>query len=332
MYRNLNGYDRASEVDLDVDSWTELDLQTPGASFYRALSMSPCFSFLNRSCATSPQAGLLEGFHEEVINQFARLDKFGEANVLESYHILEKNYYQPYTTASCVVDVVKDGSDETPLRFPRISETASDLKNDQIISIPGLTRGQIIHEVSSDSSNFRVHWMDLPQNIFGTRIPGAVIVNPQGPDGPPYNVYQCTIDAGWGSSTIMTFMSRYTAVCSRRNNNPPKDSMRKVDAYGYVFVSPPDFANISNRPFPERRISISKDWMKYLNPTFVRTDNSTTPFISGYLSIAKHQIEEGKVARALAVLLATALSNTGVEVEWKGNCRSILKILDWFPC
>ena len=335
MYSSPEVSDRPSAVDDDLDIWIELDLQTPGASFSRTLIISPCFSFISRSCATIPQAGLLEGFYEDATYHYTRLDEFGEANVLESYQFLQKNYHQPYTTAICVVDVVKDGSDETPLRFPLISETYSDLKNDRIISIPSLTRGQIIHEVSGDISNFRVHWMDLPQNIFGTRIPGAVIVNPQGPDGPPYNVYQCTIDAGWGSSTIMAFGASavvYSHGNGNGNVNFQTDFRQKIDEYGYVPRTMPDFANMSNRPFPERRISISKGWMEFLNPTIVLTDNSTTPFISGYLSAAKSQIDEGKVARALAVLLAFALSNTGGEVEWKGNCRSIIKKLDWFPC
>lgn len=144
-------------------------------------------------------------------------------------------------------------------------------------------------------------------------------MSPQGADGPPYEIYQCTSDAGWGSSAIMTYIGQLGYVTSRRMKNAPRDnSFGEFDAYGYVYLTALEFANTSSRLFPERRISVSKDWMNFLNPIFVSADNSTTTFISRWLSSATVQLEEGHVARMFAVLLSVALSNTGIELGWKG--------------
>lgn len=289
----------------------------------------------------------MNGFSRESISQAFRTDKFGQPHRLDNYQVLQNNYYQPYTTTSCVLDVVNNGSDEAPLRFPRILETISHLRKDrEIVSVPSLTRGQIINNVSDDNSEFRVHWIDLPLNIFGTGIPGAVIVNPQGPDGPPYNIYQCTSDAGWGSSVIETDTLQYgQAVTSHRVNSSPMDYQMGVgvyDVYGYTYSSLPDFANTSNIPFPEHRISVSNGWMKFLNPTLILADNSTTTFISRYLSPARRELEqghvvarkleEGHVARMFAVFISVALSNTDAKAPWEGIYNCIWKRLDFLRC
>lgn len=85
--------------------------------------MSPCSTFKNQICATVPQSGLLDGFFQNACNQATRSDKFGESHSIDVHQILQKNYYQPYTTASCILDVVQDISDEAPLRFPRLLAT-----------------------------------------------------------------------------------------------------------------------------------------------------------------------------------------------------------------
>lgn len=305
MYVVLDTYAHAPIIDFDASGHAEMGLERPGTTFQRYLAMSPCFTFIDQICATVPQTGLVTGFVQDAFNQAIRSDKFGESHRIDAYQILRENYYQPYTTASCVFDVVEDESSKELLRFPRLSETNSDLKeNREIVSIPGLTKGQIIDNVSGDKSSFRVHWIDLPQNIFLTGIPGAVVVNPQGPNGPPYNIYQCTFNAGWGSSVLMTDSVQYATITSHRMNSPRTEKdMGLSDAYGYIYSSVPDFSDISNLPYPERRISVSKDWMNFLNPIFVLGDNSTTTFISRWLSSAELPIKEGHVARMFAVLI-----------------------------
>lgn len=313
-------YDVLGGVDYDVSPWLELTLQNPLSPTSKRLTISQCYSFKNQICATIPQAGLLYGFFQNSFYEADRSDKFSYHQTLEVYRVLRKNYYQPYVAASCIFDVVENSSDEAPLQFRRILEKDSDRKESQeIISIPGLTKGQIINDTSGDNSNFRVHWIDLPQDVFGTGIPGAVIVNPRGPKGPPYYIYQCTSDVGWGSSVIETDAVTNEDVVSHRTKSLPGEKPYRIsDAYGYQYVSTPDFSSFSSLPYPERRISVSKNWMELLNPTFVLNDNSTSTLISRYLSFTTHQLEEAYVARMFAVLLSVALSKTGIKLDREG--------------
>ncbi|MCJ1268680.1 hypothetical protein MMC22_008568 [Lobaria immixta] len=131
----------------------------------------------DQHCATIPQIELQSGF-SSIFYHSSYINPTG------GYQFLQKDYYQPYTIASCVTDAVKDASDQTPLRFARISETESELRKDrEIVPISGLTKGQIINNVSGDNSEFRIGWVDLPMDIVNTGIPGAVIVNSRDTNG-----------------------------------------------------------------------------------------------------------------------------------------------------
>ena len=82
-------------------------------------------------------------------------------------------------------------------------------------------------------------------------------MNLQGQNGPPYNIHQCTSDAGWGSSAIMTL--QYGTVSSHSMSNSPRRHLMGIyEAYDYVYSNVSGFANISNLPFPERRINVSR--------------------------------------------------------------------------
>ncbi|MCJ1423574.1 hypothetical protein MMC29_001458 [Sticta canariensis] len=80
-----------------------------------------------------------------------------------------------------------------PLRFARADETLpgklsqSDIVND-IVSITGLTKVQVVQNVSGENFGFLVNWEDLPLDIFNTIIPGAVVVNAQDQSGSFSNI------------------------------------------------------------------------------------------------------------------------------------------------
>lgn len=227
-----------------------------------------------------------------------------------------------------MTDIVNDAYDQSPLRFARISETDSELNRDrEIVSVPSLTKGGIVNNTSGDNSDFRVDWVDLPMDIFNTGIPGAVIVNYQNPNDSSYNITMCTLNAGWGSSTISTSQQNIGTTYSHMSNIPSSWSHRgtKVvkDAYGYLFLTAPNFANFSNSPYPQRRISVSKEWMRFLNPTIVQANNSTENYISLTLAMQSEstnpfQPTETKVSQLLSALLALALADSGPQYDWGG--------------
>lgn len=151
-----------------------------------------------------------------------------------------------------MVDVLKDASDEAPLPFARISETD---KNDrEIISIPGLTKGQVTNSVSGDNSNFRVDWVNLPMDVFNAGIPGAINVNSQDPNGSSYNIFTCTFDARWDSSAIMSSTRLPWEVTSHMTKIPSSWLNEAVfeDIYGYSFSTVPNFSNTSNFSYTQR--------------------------------------------------------------------------------
>ena len=302
-----------------------------GVEFSRFFLTSLCLSSTaDQFCGTIPQTMLLEGFYLIQSNHY-------DMNEIEGYQFMQKYYYQPYTIASCVADVVKDASDPASLRFARISETESELiKDREMVPVPGLTKGQIINHVSSDDSDFRVHWVDLPIDVFNTGVPGAVIVNPQGPNSSSYNITTCTLNAGWGSSTALSSTQTFGNIYSHMSNIPSFGSDARIvdDNYGYLYSDIPIFANISNFAYPQRRISISKNWMEFLNPTVVLGTNLTGKFISLALSSLQSQYtevlqpSEANVARLMTLLLSVAMADTGSGYDWEGSYSHGLKFVD----
>ncbi|MCJ1466450.1 hypothetical protein MMC07_005069 [Pseudocyphellaria aurata] len=110
-------------------------------------------------------------------------------SAFEGYQFTQRNYYQPYVAASCVADAVKDAPDQASLQFPRILITDSEVTKDRkIVSIPGLTRGQVINNVSRHNSEFCMDQIDLPTDVFEGGIPGAVIVKSEDPEASSYNI------------------------------------------------------------------------------------------------------------------------------------------------
>lgn len=92
--------------------------------------------------------GLLEDSHTSYLEE--------SYYALDGCRSLEGNYYLPYTTATCVSDTVQSSSDQAPLRFVRLSETASELeRGGKTFSVPGLTKGQFIYNIPGNSSQFR---------------------------------------------------------------------------------------------------------------------------------------------------------------------------------
>ena len=323
LYDLSNSFDTGVNVNLSQELVVNMIIRGQAfISYNRFLSLSLCDATIkDQICATVPQRQFINGFH-------TIQEDFYDMIGMDGYQFLQKDYSQPYAVASCVTDIVKDAYDQSPLRFARISETDSELKRDrEIVSVPSLAKGEIINNTSGDNSDFRVDWVDLPMDVFNTGIPGAVIVNYQNPNDSSYNITMCTLNAGWGSSTLSTSQQTIGATYSHMSNVPSSWSHRgtKVveDAYGYLFSTAPNFANFSNSPYPQRRISVSKEWMRFLNPTIVQANSSTENYISLALAMQSEsttpfQPTETKVSQLLSVLLAVALADSRPQYDWEG--------------
>ena len=290
-----------------------LPAESVDRNYHSTIETSHCpASPFDQSCATTPQAAVMPGF-----SSYSTYLAYDQRSALESYQIMKDNYYQPYTVVNCVTDVHSSNSDQTPLRFARMLGNVSNHGEDQeIVPVSNLTKHQAIS--SLDNSQFCIGWVELPQNIFDTGVPGIVIAHPRNSTDLSHNITTCTLNAGWGSSALMTDWHWLETASSRMYKVPsfwPAQSVSK-DSYGYVAQGMPDFAKISNFSYPQRRISISKGWMESLNPTVIFPENVTATALPLLLSQLPHP-NAISIQYLLNILLVTALSNSGAEYEWK---------------
>lgn len=310
MYRGI-------ESDSDMVQLTEFRSRASAAIRY--LQTATCFSGYNdQVCSTFPQ---------NVVTEFGTSSKTNfqeEAHrSLDAYHVLEKEYYQPYTTGICVVDTVQNSSDQAALRFPRLLKTAFEIEQGQdTFLVPGLTKGQSTYNIPGNITQFRVGWVDLPHEIFGTEIPGAIIVHPQSSSDLPYNITTCTLNAGWGSSSVFVDTFENGFIGSMMTKIPPSWHIRQMasfDPYGHLPARSPLFQNTSQFSYPQLRINVSKSWIELLNPSIIQQDKSTTNFISMIMSELAAPPEKYQLTFLLNHLLVAALSETGNQYYTEGN-------------
>lgn len=251
-----NGYIKASQA-YGFTNLESVALPIPSSIFRSQLMIASCFGLVkDQLCSTVPQAAFVNEVGQVAL---AHIAEGGQA--LASFHVLAENYYQPYTTASCVADTVLNSSDEAALQFTRLLEPDSKLEMDrEIISVPALTKSQSTYNIPGNRSQFRIDWVYLPHEIFGTGVPGAVIAHPQNLNDSSYNITTCTLNAGWGSSSIFIDPTQNSAIFSRITQTPPSWDLQFVplDAYGYTIQTTPIFTKRSNFSYPQRHITISK--------------------------------------------------------------------------
>lgn len=286
--------------------------------------ISPCSGFSKyQTCSTNAQKIFLAGLTQD---SQAQIEFENTDHILEAYHSVKENYFQPYTVASCVTDIVQDSSDQTPLRFARLSETSAEHKNvRKTVSVPSLKKGQFTSDIPGKNDQFRVGWADLPQDVFSTGIPGAIFVHPQTSSDldSSYNITTCTLNAGWGSSMITTDTIRRKYIQSHVSKLPDAWPIQKasMDAYGLQFITAPDFWKQSNFLYPQRRVSVSQSWMESLNLNVILDHNSTTSLMNLLLSRRSAPPGEHEIAFMLSFLLTPALSATGWKHDTKGICN-----------
>ena len=241
---------------------------------------------------------------------------------LDNYQIVQDNYFQPYTIASCVNTEENDALNQTPLQFPRLLQSSSELQPNRsrdIIPIPNMTVQEALG-IPRDISQYQMAWVDLPQDVFGTQVPGVVFIHPQTQMNRTVDVTTCTLNAGWGSSKLMSHIESSSWVYSRRAENPtgwPPETTDYIDVANVVQQGYPDFANLSGSPYPEKRIQISREWASFLNPML---QGQNTTFLDGLLVELGDQPSEIYFARLTSMLLASALARTGIATEFNGTC------------
>ena len=274
----------------------------------------------------------------------------GHGSVLrrqDAVHAINSGYHQPYTVASCGIDVIHSPDDDSPVAFPvppgvepNVMLNQSEY-NDSILGIhsfvyAGLTRAQILSTPGSIEAS-RLKWVELPQDPFNGSAIGAVILLPRSISNTTQELIVCNLGAGWGSSFINT--STFAGATTFTTSVVDPSAIHVNSGFG----GDPDYQNLDSQAevvaqerithykqpfFPEKPVIVTEDWANYLNP-FVPALNATV--IDVLMSTFKPAPQLSTIAQtftakwALAGLLANGLASIGATAKLQGDIKTIVK-------
>ena len=304
-----------------------LSFEDIGTIYDKVFVSSLCpSSTKDQYCATSLHEALLAGIVDPLTTKVAT-DRNPEARdssrYLDLYSTIQQNYYQPYTVGSCLTESIKASSNQTLLRFPRISETESELQdNRKVFSITNPTANEVLGS-SRNNSRYSVTWTELPSSTSGTPTIGAILVHPQDPAGLT-NITTCSLSAGWGSSKLMHHSLHTNNVFSQMMGLPSSwhTILHTEDTYGFIKQDTGYFANLSGITFPQHRINITSSWAKFINPQVCIGANQTTTLVDKVLSGLTDQPSESYISTLLSILLAAGLSRISLKSAYKSISMS----------
>lgn len=236
--------------------------------------------------------------------------------------------YQPYTLASCGADIIHDETDDRPVAFPIPPGSSLDmLKKADItdtalpmlaIAHPRLTRSEIL-ETPGSKSDYRVKWVDLPEDPFHGSAIGAVILQPT--TNSSQGILLCNIAAGWGSSSMNMSSSPAASGTDWASSSiydpdgilpQAKDYSQKIAESVLTFKYP---------LFPQRPINISTTWAEYLNP---QIPSLNTTVINTFMTRKLDRKPDSTSANIiLAGLFANGLSRTAFNTRLQGTLRTV---------
>lgn len=303
------------EGSTDITYW--FYLQNPDSS-YKVASIDLCASGArDQYCGGCPQTLIVEGAMNDLVvwtkSIFASNTSFQNL-----YYGIDKNFVQPYTLSSCVSDTIQNATDQSPLQFARISETESEITQARrIVAIPGLSKASILAD-ASNISEYRLRWVNLPQINFDNAAIGAVLLHPRASESELQNITACTLGAGWGTSSLIASFTDKAQFYSTIAGVPDSYSIIKMDVNAKT-ASVPDFSNISDFAYPQRRMTISKNWAQFLNPVFTQPDGSNTTMIHKYMTTSVKPFGDVGTAKIMSLMLTTGLSTFGNELSWQGT-------------
>ena len=262
----------------------------------------------------------------------------------DATHTITSNYSQPYSTVVCMPVSIKDTSAPGPLTFPMLPNANSLKLANGNLTIEACSRTVICHTIAHPSiswhdileypgstKEYRMRWIELPQDHFAGSSIGAVIYRPRNEGNKTQEVLMCNISAAWGMSelSVQTFYGGTSPVSSRRvgqddNGNYKPSSIKLVNVpinqQRNKFLQSTEIAY--DIPFyPKQPMKITENWAKYLDP-LIGDFNSTlinVLFQKQLFSCSPHTTAE----TVLAGLIVNGLSQTGAGSRLQGSVRTV---------
>lgn len=297
-----------------VDTTFAINLPDPDSS-WRVLPTDLCTnSAKNQYCGSCPQLAVVRGVMDSATTYTTSVAN-ANTTFINLFSNTDKDLFQSYTLSSCVSDTFKETEDGKNLQFARITETGrQDTQSRTIVAVPGLPS---VLTAPGNVSQYRLRWVNLPQDDFSNAVIGAVLLHPREPNSQSQNITTCTLGAGWGTSSMTTdegstytFYSTITGVPSYFRTVETSSKSGRYDV--------PDFANISGYAYPQRRIKVSEDWAQLLNPTLTHSDGYNTSVIDNYMESAMYPLGEIGISKIMSSMLSAGLSLVGSDLSWQG--------------
>ena len=270
----------------------------------------------------------------------------------DAIHTLSGQSYQPFSGAICAADTIRDETDTRPVAFPLLYKANDPSKTNANITLPdnfsvpailypGISRADLVSTAGS-LSQYRLRWIELPQDLFSGSSIGAVISLPQSSSTSssqaslPQNIILCNLAAGWGttisqihtfggaiSSTTSEITSEFTGDDAASN---PGGEMIETPTYSTENVNQEIFWKYQE--YPQRPINVTRDWAQYLNPTVQSANKSVFDLIMQQSFIFQGPEQslstDNFVSVALTAMMANGLARIGFESSLQGSPKSII--------
>lgn len=262
------------------------------------------------------------------------------AEQTDALHTIQRDNYQPFSAAFCTPDAIQGILDINPVAFPYIpTANQSYLVNTNItyhsdsgstivapgISYPGLSRRQIL-ETPGSLSDFRLKWVELPQDLFNGSTIGAVVLLPRLESNSSQKILLCNLAAGWGTVSLqMHTRSGGAGVVSSQTSlnggtiqaNKYPQGKYSVDPAGeeegqhFVF----DYPN-----FPQIPINVTEAWAEYLNPRV--TNSNTSVFNILMRETLSHANKHIPAEGILTSLMTNGLARASFTSNLQGSVKT----------
>ena len=258
----------------------------------------------------------------------------------DALHTLSGQSYQPFSAAICAADVIRDDTDTRPIAFPLLYKANDPSKSNANITspdnfsvpailYPGISRADLVSTAGS-LSQYRLRWVELPQDLFNGSSIGAVISLPQ-PASLPQKIILCNLAAGWGTtiSQIHTFggaiSSTSSEVSTEDFDSDLGSQISEIPTGSTENVNHEVFWRY--REYPQRPINVTRDWAHYLNPTVQSANKSVFDLIMQQSVLQGPDQLLGTVtsaSQALTSMVANGLASVGFESKLQGSPRSMI--------
>lgn len=257
-------------------------------------------------------------------------------------HSITNDYYQPYTSTLCLLDVIEGPNDQRNIAFPISpsfyygetelpSNITASVSGYPAVEFPSIKRAPLL-EVPGRESDNRIKWVQLSQSPLNHASLGLIALLPKDPPSVSMaiqnntDIVVCNIQAGWGASSINMTISRGansgtssvvkfdTSIRFELNN-----STGGLGRFEVTDESPIYFSQGST--YPSIPIVIDVEWAEYLNP-FVPSVNTT---VMDFLlkSVPTNGSKSAYLRRGLESivtgLVTNGLARSGFTSELQGN-------------